>query len=694
MSATATKLDGSAKMHSESSLSSSAKPSTPGMMKKSSRSNKASVSASGSVSPRSLASSSSGSSHKLNLSGDATRKAEDEALSNPSSPRGPAAPLDPTWCVSALLNGSSLLKCSRAGKPHFRHFQLTEDLTYLFWTSPKKKGMESSVPLESVKELVVGQSTASFKTQKLSSHAHVSFSLLYNKRSLDLVCKDKNEFDIWVTGLRCLLNSSGSTGSLDRNRLSELRVSQQSAKNSSGGTHVSVTVKGKSAKVRTTVEDNDVYTWGEGAGGRLGHGDEAAQVVPKVVQDLLGKDVRTIELGGAHTMAVTYSGDLLTFGEGSSGQLGLGHDRDRFTPAPIDFFAINNIIVDQVVCGLKHTIALSTDGRVFSWGSSSHGQCGHGITEKQDEPKQIVALETVRVKCVAAGPKTSGCVSTEGEVFMWGSNDHRQLGVLLDDEKTQSSLPVSVKSLSLKGVRKLALGLDHSVALCGNGTVYTWGDGSLGCLGHGDDEDQREPKIIEAFGDHPVLDICAGERHNLALTSDGRIHSWGSGTYGQLGHGAAISQYSTPLILKGIPAEMQVSRIACGDNHSAVVTSCSKLYTWGCNVHRELGHDEEVDQFVPNLVRSLEGKSIRNVSCGHAHSAITIAHGWVPDEESDHCMKCSMRFTMIKRRHHCRACGGIYCGGCTSKRFTLVKAGFDHPTRVCDDCYGKLTKKA
>jgi Regulator of chromosome condensation (RCC1) repeat len=168
---------------------------------------------------------------------------------------------------------------------------------------------------------------------------------------------------------------------------------------------------------------------------------------------------------------------------------------------------------------------------VLSQGSSAQGQCGLGSTEKQDQPLQVVALESVRVKCVAAGPKTSGCVSTEGEVFLWGSNDHAQLGVVLSEDASQSTVPVLVKSLSLKGVKKISLGLDHSVALCGNGTVYTWGDGSLGCLGHGDDEDQSEPRLMQNFGDHPILDVCTGERHNLALTSDGRIHSWVCAVY-------------------------------------------------------------------------------------------------------------------------------------------------------------------
>ena len=94
--------------------------------------------------------------------------------------------------------------------------------------------------------------------------------------------------------------------------------------------------------------------------------------------------------------------------------------------------------------------------------------------------------------------------------------------------------------------------------------------------------------------------------------------------------------------------------------------------------------------------------------------ACTVIHGWVPDEEAAACMACKKNFTTIRRRvswlalvpdslmpshpslytqHHCRQCGGLYCGMCSSKRFPLLDRGFSDPVRVCDKCHHELSSQ-
>eukprot|EP00730_Choanoeca_flexa_P014259 TRINITY_DN6168_c0_g1_i2.p1 TRINITY_DN6168_c0_g1~~TRINITY_DN6168_c0_g1_i2.p1 ORF type:complete len:323 (+),score=51.65 TRINITY_DN6168_c0_g1_i2:206-1174(+) len=65
------------------------------------------------------------------------------------------------------------------------------------------------------------------------------------------------------------------------------------------------------------------------------------------------------------------------------------------------------------------------------------------------------------------------------------------------------------------------------------------------------------------------------------------------------------------------------------------------------------------------------------------------APNWVPDTEADLCMVCTkVQFTLMKRRHHCRACGAVVCGACSSKRKVLPNIG-SKPVRVCDPCFDK-----
>lgn len=95
----------------------------------------------------------------------------------------------------------------------------------------------------------------------------------------------------------------------------------------------------------------------------------------------------------------------------------------------------------------------------------------------------------------------------------------------------------------------------------------------------------------------------------------------------------------------------------------------------------------------PVEVEALAGKQCRLAVCGKDHMACTVIHGWVPDEEAAACMACKKNFTTIRRRHHCRQCGGLYCGMCSSKRFPLLDRGFSDPVRVCDKCHHELSSE-
>ena len=75
------------------------------------------------------------------------------------------------------------------------------------------------------------------------------------------------------------------------------------------------------------------------------------------------------------------------------------------------------------------------------------------------------------------------------------------------------------------------------IAITADGSVWSWGGGSFGKLGHGDAQNQLLPKKVEAFADQRVVAVSAGELHSLAITADGSIWSWGDGDWGQLGHG-------------------------------------------------------------------------------------------------------------------------------------------------------------
>ena len=92
----------------------------------------------------------------------------------------------------------------------------------------------------------------------------------------------------------------------------------------------------------------------------------------------------------------------------------------------------------------------------------------------------------------------------------------------------------------------MSAGWQYSLALAADGSVWSWGYGGLGRLGHGDEQDQLLPKKIEAFIGQRVIAVAARARHSIAIPADGALFAWGKGEDGCLGHGEDLSNQLLP----------------------------------------------------------------------------------------------------------------------------------------------------
>ena len=147
--------------------------------------------------------------------------------------------------------------------------------------------------------------------------------------------------------------------------------------------------RGSDGHTLALTETGHIYSWGDGDYGKLGHGNTSTQKLPKrVVGPLVDKLVVQISAGYRHSAAVTDDGFLYTWGEGDFGRLGHGDSQSRFIPTLVK--ELNGGDVGQVSCGASHTLALSTDGRIiWAFGSGDHGKLGHGDTARLYRPKTI-----------------------------------------------------------------------------------------------------------------------------------------------------------------------------------------------------------------------------------------------------------------------------------------------------------------
>ena len=130
-------------------------------------------------------------------------------------------------------------------------------------------------------------------------------------------------------------------------------------------------------------------------------------------------------------------------------------------------------------------------------------------------------------------------------------------------------------------------GYDHSMALAADGSVYTWGSGQMGRLGHGNDVDCRTPKRIEFFTEAKIkiASVCASEFNSGAVSIDGKIFGWGAGANGQLSNDGDPSL--EPIVIS-LP-EYGIKQLEFGQRHAACVTKGGIAYTWGDNQFGQLG---------------------------------------------------------------------------------------------------------
>lgn len=313
-------------------------------------------------------------------------------------------------------------------------------------------------------------------------------------------------------------------------------------------------------ETHTVALDNNghVWAWGDNSLGQLGDGttsynpliDTPVQVTQGSVNlpqgttlSSLGviSHVRAIAAGRSHTVALKTDGTVWCCGDDSNGQLGNGwiiSHRSRMVQ-------VKNLTgVIAIAAGDYHTVALKSDGSVWTWGQNTSGQLGNGTTINSRIPVKVKDTSSpsgflTNITAITAGggsttPRlgTGGhtvALKNDGTVWAWGYNGLGQLG---DGTNTNRLMPVRIAAMP-SGFKAVSAGNAHTVCLDNNGNVWAWGYNGSGELGNGTTTDSNMPVLITGISD--VSDISAGYDHTVAMQSDGTVWAWGDNFCGKLG---------------------------------------------------------------------------------------------------------------------------------------------------------------
>ncbi|XP_031374573.1 RCC1 domain-containing protein RUG3, mitochondrial isoform X2 [Punica granatum] len=266
---------------------------------------------------------------------------------------------------------------------------------------------------------------------------------------------------------------------------------------------------------------------GYGGFGALGHSVYHRELLPRLVEGSWDGAIWHIATSGTHTAAVTQSGELYTWGrEEGDGRLGLGPgrgpDQTGGLSIPSKVKALPVAVV-SVSCGGFFTMALTEEGQVWNWGANANYELGRGNKVGGWQPKPIPSLENVRISQIASGGYHSLALTDDGNVLSWGHGGHGQLGHCSIQSQKE---PQVIETLANERVISIACGGSSSAAVTDKGKLYMWGNGKDAQLGvPGLAELQPCPKevkfLVEDDGlePHNVLSVAIGASHTLCLVS-------------------------------------------------------------------------------------------------------------------------------------------------------------------------------
>ena len=365
-------------------------------------------------------------------------------------------------------------------------------------------------------------------------------------------------------------------------------------------TSMRITLAGGGYHSVAVTDSGTVKSWGHNYYGQLGDGTNSDTASPIAVPNF--SDVVEVAAGDEHSLALKSNGTVWAWGNNSEGQL--GRDDVEYSYSPARVASLENIV--SISAGMEHSLALKDDGTVWAWGDNLEGQLGNNTTSDSSAPVCVLLSdgETSLTDIV----EISGCghlsvaLKADGTVWVWGDNGHGELCVYPAGEAERH---YAAEVSGITGVTGISCGGNYSdgsnwcavYVILNNGTMKAWGyNGSYGKLGFGNSSTSYSYEPVTVLNITDVVSVSGGAQFCTALTESGSVWCWGSNSMGQLGDGNMGSSSAEPLKLTSISG---ITMIQSGSYHSLAKTGTGVLYTWGSNSQGQLGNGTETNSDVP-----------------------------------------------------------------------------------------------
>ena len=321
------------------------------------------------------------------------------------------------------------------------------------------------------------------------------------------------------------------------------------------------------------------------------------------------------------------------------------------------FEVFSHFIYDELLDKLSYK-KNAPSGIIVAFGNNSHYETTYEDYKIIKYPMLIYKLKNIIVKNIFSGWEHNIIISNTKDIYSFGNNNNFQCGFPYSNNYKKDNVtiktPENISSINggIKGI-SAACGNEHTLILDNTNNVYSFGNNEDGVLGVENSELKSYSFIKVNFGKYNgrIKDISAGTIHNVALTDDGNIFSWGSTQGGQLG---LSEQYiisncknfsiSSPTLIKfkqynDLKEQNEIIKISCGEAHTIALNSKNEVFSWGFGSNGQLGLGFCEDSFelgtglikarifTPQKITALQNKKILDIQCGKTFSMFIDSNG-------------------------------------------------------------------
>ncbi|KFK41026.1 hypothetical protein AALP_AA2G075500 [Arabis alpina] len=569
--------------------------------------------------------------------------------------------------ILALKKGAQLLKFRRRGNPKFCPFRLSMDEKYLIWYSGQE---ERQLKLSSVITIVRGQITPNFQKQAQSDRKEQSFSLIYanGEHTLDLICKDKAQADSWFKGLRAVITKHHNI----RNSAT-LRASRgaQSCINSPAGfirrkqnlglleespdfTQIRSVCGSPSPLLEEQSLSNGLSCSSDSfysvESKTYAASDAFSPVTSYFETDY---NLRNSDCDRTSSELCSYSSqrfiasppriiaqpitrsnvlkDIMIWGAITGLMDGSKNQSDALSPKLLESATMFD--VHSISLGAKHAALVTRQGEVFCWGNGNSGKLGLKVNIDIEHPKRVESLEDVVVRSVACSDHQTCAVTDSGDLYLWGIDG----GTIEESGRqflTRKISNVFCESLSVSSV---ACGAWHTAIVTSSGQLFTYGSGTFGVLGHGNLESVSKPIEVESLRHMKVISVSCGPWHTAAIVetaidrkyynakSSGKLFTWGDGDKGRLGHADSKTKLVPTCVSELV--DQDFIKVVCGWTFSVALSISGTVYTMGSSIHGQLGCPRAKDKSINVVLGNLTRQFVKEIASGSHHVAVLTSFG-------------------------------------------------------------------